>query len=95
MRNIDIDASREEIIRTLNYLISINNALINTLLNLSIDVKFDQIEQKMNALEKKSITQGDFIASTLSTIEETLNKFNEKIYERKRFIEGYRKGKVI
>lgn len=68
MRDIENNASREEIIKAINNLVMAYNAIIKTVSNISASAKFAQIVQEIDKLEKKLISQDDLIVSLIAEL---------------------------
>ena len=75
MRKLYENASKEEIIDTINKIIALNNAFILTIINFSKENKNVYFEKRIDDLEKKIIQQGDLIVACRETID---NQNNDK-----------------
>jgi len=70
MKTISRDATYIDIIEVVNNLISLNNALVDMLKNLSISDRFVDLKREIAALEKKIIAQGDLIVVLLKKMDD-------------------------
>ena len=70
MKTISRDATYIDIIEVVNNLISLNNALVDMLKNLSISDRFADLKREIAALEKKIIAQGDLIVVLLKKMDD-------------------------